>query len=74
MTVSKLPPDLIDGLLSEQNKKPEDLLGENGILKQLTKAVVERLKQRWSTTLAMVGMSQLAMQPETPAMAMAAKH
>lgn len=41
MTVSKLPPDLIDGLLSDY-KKPEDLLGENGILKQLTKAVVER--------------------------------
>jgi len=41
MTVSKLPPDLIDGLL-ENYKKPEDLLGENGILKQLTKAVVER--------------------------------
>jgi len=41
MTVSKLPPDLIDGLL-ENYKKPEDLLGDNGILKQLTKAVVER--------------------------------
>jgi len=41
MTVSKLPPDLIDGLLSDY-KKPEDLLGEHGILKQLTKAVVER--------------------------------
>jgi len=41
MTVSKLPSDLIDGLLSDY-KKPEDLLGENGILKQLTKAVVER--------------------------------
>jgi len=41
MIVSKLPPDLIDGLLSD-HKKPEDLLGENGILKQLTKAVVER--------------------------------
>jgi len=73
MTVSKLPPDLIDDLLSDY-KKPEDLLGENGILKQLTKAVVERLKQRWNTILAMVGMSQLAMQPETPAMAIAAKH
>ena len=41
MTVSKLPPDLIDGLLKDY-KKPEDLLGESGILKQLTKAVVER--------------------------------
>ena|ERR1039457_263140 len=34
-------PDLIDQLLADY-KKPEDLLGENGILKQLTKAVVER--------------------------------
>jgi len=41
MTVSQLPPDLIDGLLKDY-KKPEDLLGESGILKQLTKAVVER--------------------------------
>ena len=41
MTVSTLPADLIDGLLADY-KKPEDLLGENGILKQLTKAVVER--------------------------------
>jgi len=41
MTVSKLPSDLIDGLLSDY-KNPEDLLGENGLLKQLTKAVVER--------------------------------
>jgi len=41
MTVSKLPTVQIDGLLADY-KKPEDLLGENGILKQLTKAVVER--------------------------------
>ena len=41
MIVSKLPTDLINGLLADY-KKPEDLLGENGILKQLTKAVVER--------------------------------
>jgi len=41
MTVSKSRAELIDGLLSDY-KKPEDLLGENGILKQLTKAVVER--------------------------------
>jgi len=33
--------ELIDGLLSDY-KNPEDILGENGILKQLTKAVVER--------------------------------
>ncbi|MBF4989419.1 IS256 family transposase [Methylophilus sp. 14] len=42
MTVSKaLPKDLIDGLLANY-KKPEDLIGENGLLKQLTKALVER--------------------------------
>jgi len=42
MTVSKAPPkDLIDSLLSGY-KKPEDLIGENGLLKQLTKALVER--------------------------------
>ncbi|SDK24222.1 putative transposase [Methylophilus rhizosphaerae] len=42
MTVSKsLPNDLIDGLLGNY-KKPEDLIGENGLLKQLTKALVER--------------------------------
>ena len=37
-------PDLIDVLLAYY-KKPEDLLGENGILKQLTKAIVERALQ-----------------------------
>ena len=42
MTVAKaLPADLIDSLLSDY-KKPEDLIGENGLLKQLTKALVER--------------------------------
>lgn len=41
MTVLKfLPNDLIDGLLANY-KKPEDLIGENGLLKQLTKALVE---------------------------------
>ena len=37
-------PDLIDLLLADY-KKPEDLTGENGILKQLTKAIVERALQ-----------------------------
>jgi putative transposase len=42
MTAAKaLPADLIDSLLSGY-KKPEDLIGENGLLKQLTKALVER--------------------------------
>lgn len=33
--------DIIDGLLKDY-KKPEDLIGEGGLLKQLTKALVER--------------------------------
>src|ERR1044071_2192408 len=33
--------DLIDQLLADY-KSPEDVLGENGLLKQLTKAVLER--------------------------------
>ena len=42
MTAAKaLPLDLIDSLLSNY-KKPEDLISENGLLKQLTKALVER--------------------------------
>jgi len=43
MTVEKkaLPPELIDRLLANY-KKPEDLIGEDGLLKQLTKALVER--------------------------------
>ena len=39
-----LPNDLIDSLLANY-KKPEDLIGENGLLKQLTKALVERALQ-----------------------------
>jgi len=34
-------PDLIDQLLADY-KSPEDVLGENGILKQFTKAILER--------------------------------
>jgi len=49
MTTRKsLPTDLIDSLLADY-KKPEDLIGENGLLKQLTKALVERaVNQRWN--------------------------
>ncbi len=32
---------LVDKLLADY-KKPEDLIGENGLLKQLTKALLER--------------------------------
>jgi len=41
MTVSK---EVLDGLLADY-KKPEDLIGDNGLLKQLTKALVERALQ-----------------------------
>jgi len=34
-------PELLDELLKDY-KKPEDITGENGLLKQLTKAVLER--------------------------------
>ena len=33
--------ELIDKLIAEY-KRPEDILGEKGLLKQLTKAIVER--------------------------------
>jgi putative transposase len=33
---------LIDGLLARHGKRPEDIAGENGWLKQLTKAILER--------------------------------
>jgi putative transposase len=36
-----IPTALLDTLLSGY-QKPEDLIGENGLLKQLTKALVER--------------------------------
>lgn len=38
MTVSN---DLLNSLLAD-HKKPEDLIGEHGLLKQLTKKLVER--------------------------------
>jgi putative transposase len=45
MTLPKVIPNaLIDELLLSY-KKPEDLIGENGLLKQLTKAVIERALQ-----------------------------
>ncbi|GAB5606555.1 IS256 family transposase [Sideroxyarcus sp. TK5] len=45
MTVAKaLPAELIDSLMSGY-QKPEDLIGEHGLLKQITKAVVERALQ-----------------------------
>jgi len=37
----KIPPELIDELLKGY-KSPEDITGSDGILKQLTKALLER--------------------------------
>src|SRR5215467_12622988 len=37
----KIDTELIDNLLKDY-KKPEDLIGENGLLKQLTKQLLER--------------------------------
>ena len=36
---------LIDKLLAEHGHRPEDIAGEKGLLKQLTKAVLERAMQ-----------------------------
>jgi len=36
-----VPEELLSGLLANY-KKPEDLIGENGLLKQLTKLLVEK--------------------------------
>ena len=41
MTRDKIDNELIDNLLKNY-KKPEDLIGENGLLKQLTKQLLER--------------------------------
>jgi putative transposase len=46
MTADKkpIPKELIEGLLADY-KRPEDLIGEGGLLKQLTKALVEKALQ-----------------------------
>lgn len=60
MTVDKKPfsNELIDALLGEY-KKPEDLIGENGLLKHLTKALVERALQAEMTEHLGHGKNQL---------------
>jgi putative transposase len=40
----EVPEELLSGLLADY-KKPEDLIGENGLLKLLTKKLVERALQ-----------------------------
>jgi putative transposase len=39
--MSPIHPELLDVLLKDY-QKPEDLLGDDGLLQQLTKALVER--------------------------------
>lgn len=39
--VDEIKPDLVDELLKGY-EKPEDIIGENGLLKRLTKALLER--------------------------------
>ena len=41
MTTDNLDNEFIDNLLKDY-KKPEDIIGENGLLKQLTKRLLER--------------------------------
>lgn len=53
-----LPTELIDALLADY-KKPEDLIGQNDILKQLTKALVERALQAELTVHLGHGKNQL---------------
>ncbi len=40
----KINPDLIDQLLKDY-QSPDDVLGDNGLLKPFTKAVLERARQ-----------------------------
>jgi hypothetical protein len=40
-----IDPELIDRLLSEHGHRPQDIAGESGLLKQLTKALMERAMQ-----------------------------
>jgi len=37
-----IDPKLIDHLLTDHGHRPEDIAGEDGLLKQLTKALLER--------------------------------
>ena len=74
MTVAKaLPAELIDSLMSGY-QKPEDLIGEYGLLKQITKAVIERVLQagRKSTSV-MPSMIPSPTPQATPATARAAR-
>jgi putative transposase len=62
-------PDLIDQLLAGY-QKPEDLLSEHGLLKQLTKAVVECALQA-EMAVGMTNMNPLPIFLVTPATGLA---
>lgn len=73
MTAQKaVPPDLIDSLLSGY-KKPEDLIGEHGLLKQLTKALVECALEAERAAHLGRAKNESVTNTATPAMARAAK-
>lgn len=60
MTVTKkaVPKELLDSLLANY-RKPEGIIGENGLLKQFTKLLVEKaLKPRWPITSVMARTSR----------------
>jgi putative transposase len=40
-----IDPKLIDKLLAEHGHRPEDIAEKNGLLKRLTKALLERARQ-----------------------------
>jgi hypothetical protein len=54
--------ELIDELLKDY-ERPQDILGEGGLLKELTKAVIERVsrKPNWTRTWATPNMDARAM-------------
>lgn len=73
MTVGKkaVPKELLDSLLADY-RKPEDLIGENGLLKQLTKLLVEKaLEAEMADHLGHARTNQSRIRPATPAMARA---
>ena len=67
--------ELLDHLFANYNyQKPEDLIGENGLLKQLTKAVLERALQAEMTVHLGHENTELSLQKVVmPAMAKPAK-
>ena len=66
--------ELIDELLKEY-ETPQDILGEGGLLKELTKAVIERVSRKQSSTRiwATQSMDARAMLQATAAMGIARK-